>query len=228
MKWDVFLTVMRKKTRQLQLCQTAKGVFFSGPLGKKKKSANDLFILIYSVCFFFFFFLTNPVSSSHYRSFLKNARCWRMEECTAALGLKAERYGAVGATAGRFGKLKKINNSAKLKLRRTCWLWVKRRLVSAKKKKWFLWPVCTDGTCCMNVLWMYKRVSNFVCAYHLHYIVMAYLFLRRKKNIKAIQISYIKAMWVFIWLFVSRWIVLKGNRSRFQCKMLIFWPFYMI
>lgn len=175
---------MRKKARQLQLCQTAKGVFFSGPLGKKKKSANDLFILIYSVCFFFFFFLTNPVSSSHYRSFFKNARCWRMEECTAALGLKAERYGAVGATAGRFGKLKKkIKNSAKLKLRRTCWLWVKRRLVSAKKKKWFLWPVCTDGTCCMNVLlWMYKRVSNFVCAYHLHYIVMAYLFLRRKKK----------------------------------------------
>lgn len=168
---------MRKKARQLQLCQTAKGVFFSGPLGKKKKSANDLFILIYSVCFFFFFFLTNPVSSSHYRSFFKNARCWRMEECTAALGLKAERYGAVGATAGRFGKLKKINNSAKFKLHRTCWLWVKRRLVSAKKRSdfcdpyvqmglvvWMCYYGCTKGSQILFALIIYIILSWLTCS----------------------------------------------------------------
>ena len=164
---------MRTKLDSCSSVRLPKVVFFSGPLGKKKKkSANDLFILIYCL-FFFSFFLTNPASSSHYRSFLDGGM-----------------YGGARAESGevrrRWSVLesfkKKINNSTKFKLRRTCWLWVERRLVSAKKK-WFLWPVCTDGTCCMNVLlWMYKRVSNFVCAYHLHYIVMAYLFLRRKKK----------------------------------------------
>lgn len=72
---------------------------------------------------------------------------------------------------------------------------------------------CTNGTC-MNVLfWMYKRVSDFVCAYHLHYIVMAYLFLRRKKTLKqykSVTVSYVGVLFFFCF-FVAQQVDLEQS-----------------
>ena len=97
----------KKSSTAAALSDCQRCVFLWPSRKKKKKSANDLFILIYSVCFFSFLFFSDKSRFIVALSQFLNARCWRMEECTAALGLKAERYGAVGATAGRFGKLKK-------------------------------------------------------------------------------------------------------------------------
>lgn len=116
--------------------------------------------------------------------------------------LKAKRYSALESTWNKLNFI--FSHLWRKKLKNRCCL--NRKLKKIYKFALYLLALSQELPCFsekeeisvtpmyrwayMNVLlWMYTRVSDFVCAYHLHYIVMAYLFLRRKKNIKAIQIS---------------------------------------
>lgn len=79
----------------------------------------------------------------------------------------------------------------------------------------------------MCYFWMYKRVSDSVCAYHLHYIVMAYLFLRRKKIIKAIQISYSKLCGCSFVLFFFYFCGSYKAYFRHSTKLFFIIPFHL-
>lgn len=138
---------------------------------------SDLFILIYS-------FISLQISMFHSHSFAVFTALMILGMYGGAL-LKAKRYSALKSMSfeKKNWRIKCWNTILKkTKLYCTCWLWVKSYLVVSLKKKKILWPlVQLRHVCCMNVLlWVCKRVSDFVYAYHLHYAVMAYLFLRKK------------------------------------------------
>lgn len=62
--------------------------------------------------------------------------------------------------------------------------------------RWDLYE-CTKGSQILFALIIYIILSWLTCSYG-----------EKKKNIKAIQISYIKAMWVFIWfLWLDKWVL---------------------